>query len=115
MIVALVLTSVTFSAFGFVIGIWADGFEKLQLVPLLIVTPLTFLGGSFYSVDTLPTPWRELAYLNPVVYLVSGFRWTFLGHADVPPEVSFGMTLLILALCAGLIGWIFRTGYRLKS
>ena len=115
MILALVLTSITFSAFGFVIGIWADGFEKLQLVPLLIVTPLTFLGGSFYSIDTLPTPWRELAYLNPVVYLVNGFRWTFLGHADVAPEVSFGMTLVILALCAGLIHWIFRTGYRLKG
>ncbi len=101
MVVALVLTSVTFSAFGFVIGIWADGFEKLQLVPLLIVTPLTFLGGSFYSIDSLPSPWREVAYLNPVVYLVNGFRWSFLGHADVPPEVSFGMTLAILALCAG--------------
>ena len=115
MVAALVLTSVTFSAFGFVIGIWADGFEKLQLVPLLIVTPLTFLGGSFYSIDSLPSPWREVAYLNPVVYLVNGFRWSFLGHADVPPEVSFGMTLAILAGCAALIAWIFRTGYRLKT
>ncbi len=115
MIVALVFTSVTFSLFGFVIGIWADGFEKLQLVPLLVVTPLTFLGGSFYSIETLPAPWRQLAYVNPVVYLVNGFRWSFVGHADVPPEVSFGMTLAILALCAALIAWIFRTGYRLKT
>jgi len=115
MLVALVLTSVTFSLFGFVIGIWADGFEKLQMVPLLVVTPLTFLGGSFYSIDTLPAFWRGVALVNPVVYLVNGFRWSFLGRADVPPEVSFGMTLVILALCTGAIAWIFRTGYRLKT
>ena len=115
MVAALVLTSVTFSLFGFVIGIWADGFEKLQLVPLLVVTPLTFLGGSFYSIESLPVPWRQIAYLNPVVYLVNGFRWSFVGRADVPPGVSFGMTLAILALCAALIAWIFRTGYRLKT
>ena len=111
----LVLTALTFSLFGFIIGIWADNFEKLSLVPLLIVTPLTFLGGSFYSIESLPSPWREVAYLNPVVYLVNGFRWSFLGRADVPPAVSFGMTLAVLALCAGLIAWIFRTGYRLKG
>jgi len=115
MLVALVLTSVTFSLFGFVIGIWADGFEKLQMVPLLVVTPLTFLGGSFYSIDTLPAFWRGVALVNPVVYLVNGFRWSFLGRADVPPGVSFGMTLVILALCTGAIAWIFRTGYRLKT
>jgi len=115
MLVALVLTSVTFSLFGFVIGIWADGFEKLQMVPLLVVTPLTFLGGSFYSIDTLPAFWRGVALVNPVVYLVNGFRWSFLGRADVPPAVSFGMTLVILALCTGAIAWIFRTGYRLKT
>ncbi len=115
MLVALVLTSVTFSLFGFVIGIWADGFEKLQVVPLLVVTPLTFLGGSFYSIESLPHPWREAAYLNPVVYLVNGFRWSFLDRADVAPGVSFGMTVAILLLCAGLIAWIFRTGYRLKT
>jgi len=115
MLVALVLTSVTFSLFGFVIGIWADGFEKLQMVPLLVVTPLTFLGGSFYSIDTLPAFWRGVALVNPVVYLVNGFRWSFLGRADVPPAVSFAMTLVILALCTGAIAWIFRTGYRLKT
>ena len=115
MLIALALTAVTFSLFGFVIGIWADGFEKLQMIPLLIVTPLTFLGGSFYSIESLPSPWREIAYANPVVYLVNGFRWSFIGRADVPPGVSFGMTLAILVACAALIAWIFRTGYRLKT
>ena len=115
MLAALALTAVTFSLFGFVIGIWADGFEKLQLVPLLIVTPLTFLGGSFYSVAMLPPFWRAIAFLNPVVYLVSGFRWSFQGHADVAPQISFGMIVLILALCGTVIAWIFRTGYRLKT
>ena len=115
MVGALALTAITFSLFGFVIGIWADGFEKLQLIPLLVVTPLTFLGGSFYSIESLPSPWREIAYANPVVYLVNGFRWSFIGRADVPPGVSFGMTFAILALCAVLIAWIFRTGYRLKT
>ncbi len=115
MLVTLLLTAVTFSLFGFVIGIWADGFEKLQLVPLLIVTPLTFLGGSFYSITMLPPFWRAVAFINPVVYLVSGFRWSFQGHADVAPQISFGMILLILTLCSTLIAWIFRTGYRLKN
>ena len=115
MLAALVLTAVTFSLFGFVIGIWADGFEKLQLVPLLIVTPLTFLGGSFYSVTMLPPFWRAVAFMNPVVYLVSGFRWSFQGRADVAPQISFGMIVLILALCGAQIAWIFRTGYRLKT
>jgi ABC-2 type transport system permease protein len=115
MLLFLVLTAVTFSLFGFIIGIWADGFEKLQLVPLLIVTPLTFLGGSFYSIDMLPGFWRTVALFNPVVYLVSGFRWSFLGKADVDVGLSLGMTLGILALCVVIVAWIFRTGYRLKS
>ncbi|MYZ48719.1 ABC transporter permease [Propylenella binzhouense] len=111
----LVLTAATFSLFGFIIGIWADGFEKLQLVPLLIVTPLTFLGGSFYSIDMLPPLWRTLTFFNPVVYLVSGFRWSFYGSSDVGIEVSLAMTLVFLAVCLALVAWIFRTGYRLKS
>ncbi|WP_158812909.1 ABC transporter permease [Methylocapsa sp. S129] len=111
----LLLTSVTFSLFGFVIGIWADGFEKLQMVPLLIVTPLTFLGGSFYSIDMLPPFWRAVTLVNPVVYLVSGFRWSFYGVSDVNVVVSFGMTLVFLAVCLGIVTWIFRTGYRLKT
>jgi ABC-2 type transport system permease protein len=115
MILFLVLTAVTFSLFGFIIGIWADGFEKLQLVPLLIVTPLTFLGGSFYSIDMLPPLWRTLTLFNPVVYLVSGFRWSFYGIADVSVGVSLAMTLAFLALCLGVVAWIFRTGYRLKT
>jgi ABC-2 type transport system permease protein len=111
----LVLTSVTFSLFGFIIGIWADGFEKLQLVPLLIVTPLTFLGGSFYSIDMLPPLWRTVTLFNPVVYLISGFRWSFYGVSDVSIGVSLTMTLAFLALCLITVWWIFRTGYRLKS
>ncbi|MGQ7792678.1 ABC transporter permease [Faunimonas sp. B44] len=111
----LVLTAVTFSLFGFIIGIWADGFEKLQLVPLLIVTPLTFLGGSFYSIDMLPPFWRTVTLFNPVVYLVSGFRWSFYGRADVGIGVSVFMTLVFLAICLALIAWIFRTGYKLKN
>jgi ABC-2 type transport system permease protein len=111
----LVLTAVTFSLFGFIIGIWADGFEKLQLVPLLIVTPLTFLGGSFYSIDMLPPFWRTVTLLNPVVYLVSGFRWSFYGIADVSVGLSLAMTLVFLALCLGVAGWMFKTGYRLKT
>ncbi len=111
----LVLTAATFSLFGFIIGIWADGFEKLQIVPLLIVTPLTFLGGSFYSIDMLPPTWRAVALLNPVVYLISGFRWSFYGIADVNVGVSLGMTALFLAIALGIVGWIFRTGYRLKT
>jgi ABC-2 type transport system permease protein len=111
----LVLTSVTFSFFGFIIGVWADGFEKLQIVPMLIITPLTFLGGSFYSISMLPPLWQKIALVNPVVYLVSGFRWSFYGTSDVNVGVSFGMTLLFLLLCVVVVGWIFRTGYRLKN
>jgi ABC-2 type transport system permease protein len=115
MVLFLVLTAVTFSLLGFIIGIWADGFEKLQLVPLLIVTPLTFLGGSFYSIDMLPPFWQKATLANPVVYLVSGFRWSFYGIADVSVAVSLGMTLAFLALFLVIVAWIFRTGYRLKS
>jgi ABC-2 type transport system permease protein len=111
----LVLTSVTFSLFGFAIGIWADGFEKLQIVPALIVTPLTFLGGSFYSISMLPPLWQKVTLFNPVVYLVSGFRWSFYGTADVSIAVSLGMTLAFMVLCLALIGWMFKTGYRLKT
>jgi ABC-2 type transport system permease protein len=111
----LVLTAVTFSLLGFIIGIWADGFEKLQLVPLLIVTPLTFLGGSFYSVNMLPPFWRVVTLFNPIVYLVSGFRWSFFGLADVNVELSLGMTVLFLLVFLVIVHWIFRTGYRLKS
>jgi ABC-2 type transport system permease protein len=115
MVLFLVLTAVTFSLFGFIIGIWADNFEKLQLVPLLIVTPLTFLGGSFYSVDMLPAPWRTLTLFNPVVYLISGFRWSFYGRADVDVGVSLAVALLVLVICIAIVSWIFRTGYRLKQ
>jgi ABC-2 type transport system permease protein len=115
MLAFLVLTAVTFSLFGFIIGIWADGFEKLQMIPMLVVTPLTFLGGSFYSVNMLPPAWRTVALLNPVVYLISGFRWSFYEIADVSVSVSVGMTLAFLVICLLLIWWIFRTGYRLKS
>jgi ABC-2 type transport system permease protein len=111
----LVLTATTFSLFGFVIGIWADNFEKLQVVPLIIVTPLTFLGGSFYSIDMLPPFWRDVALLNPVVYLISGFRWSFYGKGDVAVAISLGMTLVFLVLCLGGVTAIFRTGYRLKK
>ncbi|HET7033990.1 MAG TPA: ABC transporter permease [Casimicrobiaceae bacterium] len=115
MVLFLVLTSVTFSLLGFIIGIWADGFEKLQLVPLLIVTPLTFLGGSFYSIDMLPPVWQTVTLFNPVVYLISGFRWSFYGIADVSVAVSVGMTLVFLAILMVIVAWIFRTGYRLKT
>jgi ABC-2 type transport system permease protein len=111
----LILTSVTFSFFGFIIGVWADGWEKLQIVPMLIVTPLTFLGGSFYSISMLPPLWQKIALVNPVVYLVSGFRWSFYGTSDVNVGVSFGMTLLFLLLCMIAVAWIFRTGYKLKN
>ncbi len=114
MLAFLVLTAVTFSLFGFVIGIWADGFEKLQMVPLLIVTPLTFLGGSFYSIHMLPPFWQKVTLFNPVVYLVSAFRWSFFEKADVNVGVSLGMTLGFLLLCLAALRWIFRTGYRLK-
>ncbi|MDX3895710.1 ABC transporter permease [Pusillimonas sp.] len=115
MLLFLVLTALTFSLFGFIIGIWADGFEKLQLVPLLIITPLTFLGGSFYSIDMLPPVWQTVTLFNPVVYLVSGFRWSFYSIADVHVGVSLGMTVVFLALCLGVVAWMFKTGYRLKA
>jgi ABC-2 type transport system permease protein len=111
----LVLTSVTFSLFGFIIGIWADGFEKLQLVPMLIVTPLTFLGGSFYSIKMLPPIWQKLTLFNPVVYLISGFRWSFYDVSDVSVGTSLTMTLVFLVLCLGIVRWMFKTGYRLKN
>jgi ABC-2 type transport system permease protein len=115
MLVFLVLTAVTFSLLGFIIGIWADGFEKLQIVPLLIISPLTFLGGSFYSISVLPPVWQTVTLFNPVVYLVSGFRWSFFETADVSVGVSLGMTALFLIVCLALVWWIFKTGYRLKS
>ena len=114
MIFFLVLTSVTFSLFGFIIGIWADGFEQLQLIPLLIITPLTFLGGTFYSIDMLPPVWQTVSLFNPVVYLVSGFRWSFYGVADVSLWLSLAMTGAFLAISLAVVAWIFRTGYRLK-
>jgi ABC-2 type transport system permease protein len=111
----LVLTAITFSLFGFIIGIWADGFEKLQIIPLLIITPLAFLGGSFYSISMLPLFWQKVSLLNPVVYLISGFRWSFYEIADVSLGVSLGMIGVFLAICMGLIWWIFKTGYQLKN
>jgi ABC-2 type transport system permease protein len=115
MVAFLLLTAVTFSLLGFIIGIWADGFEKLQIIPLLVITPLTFLGGTFYSVNVLPPFWQTVTLFNPVVYLVSGFRWSFYGVADVDVAVSLGMTLVFLATCLIVVWWIFRTGYRLKN
>jgi ABC-2 type transport system permease protein len=111
----LVLTAVTFSLFGFIIGIWADGFEKLQIVPLMIVTPLTFLGGSFYSISMLPPLWQKITLFNPVVYLISGFRWSFYDISDIGAGVSLAMTLVFLTLCLLVVWWIFKTGYRLKT
>ena len=115
MVGILVVTATTFSLFGFIIGIWADNFEKLQFVPMLVITPLTFLGGSFYSIDMLPPFWRTLTLFNPVVYLISAFRWSFFGTADVPVGISIVMILLFLIACIGIVWWIFRTGYRLKN
>jgi ABC-2 type transport system permease protein len=115
MIAFLVLTSVSFSLFGFLLGIWAEGFEKLQLVPFLIITPLIFLGGSFYSVEMLPPFWQTVTLFNPVVYLISGFRWSFYGIADVSVGLSLGMTVFFLAICLAIVWWIFKTGYRLKT
>ena len=114
MLVFLLLTAVTFSLLGFIIGLWADGFEKLQVVPLLVITPLSFLGGSFYSINVLPPVWQKVALFNPVVYLISGFRWSFFGVADVSVGVSLAMTLVFFAVCLAVIWWMFKTGYRLK-
>ncbi len=111
----LVLTAITFSLFGFIIGLWADNFQKLQVIPLMVVTPLTFLGGSFYSINMLPPIWQKITLFNPVVYLISGFRWSFYGVADVDIRISVGMTLLFMLLCLILIWWVFRTGYRLRQ
>jgi ABC-2 type transport system permease protein len=115
MLAFLVLTAVTFSLLGFIIGIWADGFEKLQIVPLLIISPLTFLGGSFYSISVLPPFWQKVTLFNPVVYLISGFRWSFFEVSDVSVAVSLGMTAVFLVVCLAVVWWIFKTGYRLKS
>lgn len=115
MIIFLVLTAVTFSLFGFIIGIWADGFEKLQIIPMMIITPLAFLGGSFYSISMLPPLWQKITLFNPVVYLISGFRWSFYGVSDVNVAISVGMTFLFLVMCLTAVWWIFKTGYRLKS
>jgi ABC-2 type transport system permease protein len=115
MIAFLVLVSATFSLFGFVLGIWAEGFEQIQLIPMLVVAPLAFLGGAFYSIDMLPPGWRTIALANPVVYLISGFRWSFYGTSDVGVGASLAATLGFFAICLALVGWIFRTGYRLKS
>ena len=111
----LVLTALSFSLFGFILGVWADSFEKLQIVPMMIITPLTFLGGSFYSISMLPPLWQKITLFNPVVYLISGFRWSFYGIADVNIVISLGMTLMFMLLCLGTVWWIFKTGYRLKA
>lgn len=115
MVAFLLLTSVTFSLFGFIIGVWAKGFEQLNFVPALLITPLTFLGGSFYPISMLPEPWRTISLFNPVVYLISGFRWAFFGRGDVPVGISLGVTALFLVVCLGAISWIFKSGWRLKN
>jgi ABC-2 type transport system permease protein len=115
MIAFLLLTSIAFSLFGFILGIWAKSFEQLNFVPLLLITPLTFLGGSFYSIDMLPQPWRTISLFNPVVYLVSGFRWSFFGKGDVDIAISLGVTLGFLVACLAVIAWIFKSGWRLKN
>jgi len=115
MIAFLLLTAVSFSLFGFIIGVWADGFEKLQVIPLLIITPLTFLGGSFYSIHVLPPVWQGISMFNPILYLISGFRWSFYSIADVSVGLSLAAAVLFTALCLALVWWIFRTGYRLKN
>ena len=115
MMAFLVLTAVTFSLFGFIIGLWADNFQKLQIIPTLIVTPLTFLGGAFYSINMLPEFWQKVTLFNPVVYLISGFRWSFYGVADVHLAVSVGMTLCFLVACLTFVWWAFKTGYRLRT
>jgi ABC-2 type transport system permease protein len=115
MVALLVLTSVTFCLFGFIIGIWADGFEQLSFVPILVVTPLTFLGGAFYTIDMLPPVWQTVSLFNPVVYLISAFRWSFFGQGDVAIEVSLGLTFAFLVVCLMVVTWMFRSGYRLKA
>ena len=115
MLLFLMLTAVTFSLFGFIVGLWARDFERLQIIPLLIITPLAFLGGTFYSIDMLPPFWRTVTLFNPMVYLISGFRWSFFGTSDVGIGISLGMTLIFLAVCLVTVAWIFRTGYRLKA
>ena len=115
MVAFLILTAVTFSLFGFIIGVWADGFEKLQIIPLLIITPLTFLGGSFYSISMLPPFWQKVTLANPIVYLVSGFRWSFYGVADVNVGLSLAMTFAFMTLCLAIVWWIFHSGYKLKT
>jgi ABC-2 type transport system permease protein len=115
MLAFLILTALSFSLFGFIIGIWADGFEKLQIIPLLIITPLTFLGGSFYSIHVLPPFWQGVTLFNPIVYLISGFRWSFFESGDVSVQLSLAMTMLFLLLCLLIVSWMFRTGYRLKT
>jgi len=115
MMTFMLLTAVTFSLFGFIIGIWAKNWEQMQLIPMLVVTPLTFLGGAFYSIDMLPPAWRTVTLFNPVVYLISGFRWSFYGKSDVGVDVSLAMTVAFMLVCLAAIGWIFRTGYRLKN
>ena len=115
MVAFMVLTATTFCLFGFILGIWADGFDKLQFVPMLVITPLTFLGGAFYSIDMLPAAWQKFSLFNPIVYLISGFRWSFYGVSDVGVLVSLAMTFLFLVVCALVVAWIFRTGYRLRT
>jgi ABC-2 type transport system permease protein len=115
MVAFLLLTATTFCLFGFILGIWADGFDQLQFVPMLVIAPLTFLGGAFYSIDMLPPGWRTFSLFNPVVYLISGFRWCFYGIADVPVGVSLAATLGFFLICLATVAWIFKTGYRLKS
>ena len=115
MVAFLMLTSITFSMFGFIIGLWADDFQKLQVIPLMVMTPLTFLGGAFYSIDMLPPVWQKVTLFNPVVYLISGFRWSFYGVADVNVAVSVAAILGFLALCLAVVWWIFRSGWKLKS
>lgn len=115
MLAFLILTALSFSLFGFILGVWAKGFEELNAVPMLIVTPLTFLGGAFYSIDMLPPVWRTISLFNPIVYLISGFRWTFYGQGDVPVQISLLAICGFLTVCLGIVWWIFRTGYRLKN